>query len=322
MFVNSASCWRPFRPILNEGNPLHPCAKNYEVTQLARLRLDHRIPTMKPLCSHPFGMLAETERLGMIRAVGNEVIFAALLFCFSMFVKRIYTSIEIAAKFKDPNLSAPLQTFSETWNVFAGLVLFWAPLFLLLKAIGGFSPQNSISHMLTFGPYLISFATQGFIQSGLGKSFHFPVSSQSLLSLSTIIVSIPFQVWRLYHLHFCDISLLKSLEGQMMYFISFMKVVTVVHMALYLLRLPWISSKANPFVSGSDLYKRYESLQEEVKALREQNRLLKELYGVNDIQQGGVLRVQRLAELQNAYVTKRTKSVEARKGKKDLEDED
>ncbi|EKX55003.1 hypothetical protein GUITHDRAFT_131955 [Guillardia theta CCMP2712] len=126
--------------------------------------------------------------------------------------------------------------------------------------------------MLTFGPYLISFATQGFIQSGLGKSFHFPVSSQSLLSLSTIIVSIPFQ--------------------------------------------------ANPFVSGSDLYKRYESLQEEVKALREQNRLLKELYGVNDIQQGGVLRVQRLAELQNAYVTKRTKSVEARKGKKDLEDED
>ena len=51
-----------------------------------------------------FLLMMETGKLTttyqLIRAVGNEMIFAALVFCFSIFVKRIYTSIEIAAKFK------------------------------------------------------------------------------------------------------------------------------------------------------------------------------------------------------------------------------
>uniref|UniRef100_A0A7S0HVJ5 Uncharacterized protein n=1 Tax=Hanusia phi TaxID=3032 RepID=A0A7S0HVJ5_9CRYP len=323
MFVSTGATFRQFRPILHEGKLVHSCKTRFEVpSMISTHKKIHLVPMMQLPSSPSLDLFAETERLGMIRAFGNEMIFAALVLCFSIFVKRIYTSIELAARFKDPNLNAPLQSFSDFWNVFAGLVLFWTPLFVFFKAIWALSSQQSISCILIFGPYLISFATQGFIRSRLAKSFQFPVSSQSLLSLSTIIVSIPFQVWRLHHLHFSCVSLFKSVatESQMIMFISFMKAVTVVHMALYLLRLPWISSKANPFVSGNELYKKYESLQEEVKGLREQNKLLKELYGIKDIQNGGVQRVQRLAELESAYITKRTKVVtDDKKGGSDVD---
>eukprot|EP00960_Hanusia_phi_P003203 94757-Hanusia_phi.AAC.7 len=204
-------------------------------------------------------LFAETERLGMIRAFGNEMIFAALVLCFSIFVKRIYTSIELAARFKDnAGLEAPPPAFF---------------LRFIIQVSG-----DGIVHVLQ----------EISIHSFVGKPDD--------------------------HVY-------------------------IVHEGCYCGPYGAVPSTTSMDLQQSnELYKKYESLQEEVKGLREQNKLLKELYGIKDIQNGGVQRVQRLAELevlwldddregqgthlsfQSAYITKRTKVVtDDKKGGSDVD---